>query len=328
MWKPLCLALFLCPSLVSASPATPTPARAEPAPTRSSEATPAERPVAAIRHAVVISIDGGRPDVLLRADMPNLRRLMESGSFSMWAQTVPESVTLPSHTSMLTGVRPSRHGINFNKDLPEDQKIYPKVPTLFEVAKRHGLTTAMAAGKSKFDTLGRPGSLDWESIKGTKDDVVGDSAVRLLSEHRPDVLMIHFPGTDGAGHRHGWGSKEQIAAAENIDRQIGRVMAALDVLGRKDSTVVLVSADHGGAGRGHGANDPRSRHIPWIVAGPGIRQNYDLTRNARLTIRTEDTFATVSFLLGLPREEGLDGRPVLDILQGVEMLELLIDLRA
>ncbi|MCS7033377.1 MAG: alkaline phosphatase family protein, partial [Phycisphaerae bacterium] len=35
-----------------------------------------------IRHVIIISIDGLRPDVLLRADTPNLRALLRRGSFS------------------------------------------------------------------------------------------------------------------------------------------------------------------------------------------------------------------------------------------------------
>lgn len=283
------------------------------------------RPVPAIRHAVIISIDGGRPDVLLRASTPSLRKLMEAGSFSFWAQTVPVSITLPSHTSMLTGVSPERHGVNWNTDLPEGTVIYPNVPTLFEVAKRRGLTTAMVTGKTKFDTIDRPGTVDWVSILGTtkavaKDSEVGDAAVRTLREHHPDLMFVHFPGADSAGHTIGWGSKEQLAAVERIDRQVGRILDALDEEKLRGSTVVLLSADHGGQGRTHGANDPRSRHIPWVVAGPGIRQNYDLNTNPKLYIRTEDTFATISYLLGLPISSEVEGKPVLDILAGRELL--------
>src|SRR5687768_16890737 len=56
----------------------------------------ANRPVPAIERAVVISLDGARPDVLLRADMPNLRKLVDTGTFTFWARTVPVAVTLPS----------------------------------------------------------------------------------------------------------------------------------------------------------------------------------------------------------------------------------------
>src|SRR5688572_265896 len=50
-----------------------------------------------------ISIDGLRPDLLLGADAPNIRSLIERGSFTFWAMTTDVAVTLPSHVSMLTG---------------------------------------------------------------------------------------------------------------------------------------------------------------------------------------------------------------------------------
>jgi hypothetical protein len=54
-------------------------------------------------------------------------------------------------------------------------------------------------------------------------------------------------------------------------------------------------------------------HIPWIVAGPRIRAGFDLASVAGLQVRIEDTFATACWLLGVPLEEGLDGRPVIQI---------------
>ena len=86
-----------------------------------------------------MSIDGLRPDVLLRARAPNARRLMERGSFTMWARTVPECYTLPAHVSILTGVSPQTHGVEWNDHIEE---AYSLVPTVFEVAKRLGAERA------------------------------------------------------------------------------------------------------------------------------------------------------------------------------------------
>ena len=83
------------------------------------------RPVPAITHIVIISIDGCRPDVLLRADTPVIHGLLPKASFSFWAKTTAESITLPSHTSMLTGVVPIKHGIQWNSDLPLKNPVYP-----------------------------------------------------------------------------------------------------------------------------------------------------------------------------------------------------------
>ena len=270
-----------------------------------------------VHRALLVSIDGLRPDVLLRAQAPVLRGLMDRGSFTMWAQTTPAAVTLPSHVSMLTGVSPSRHGIEWNTDLPLARPVYPASPTLFEVAHAAGLSTAMAAGKTKFSVLVKPGTLDWwcvPSASTLSDSAVTDTAAGWIAARRPQVLFVHLPDVDLTGHALGWGSPGQLAAVASADRCVGRLLAALARAGLRDSTVILVTADHGGAGRSHGPDDPRSRFVPWIVAGPGVRENVDLTRFAELGIRTEDTFATLCRLLGLAVSGPLDGRPVSRIL--------------
>jgi predicted AlkP superfamily pyrophosphatase or phosphodiesterase len=278
-------------------------------------ATPLQRtarPVHA-RRVLIVSIDGLRPDVLLRGDAPRLRELMARGSFSMWAQTTPAAVTLPSHVSMLTGVTPAVHGIEWNQDLPLSKRIYPARPTLFELAKRAGYSTALAAGKSKFSALTKPGTLDWTfvaPITVIPDSFIVAVVLRWIAAHPPEVLFVHLPGVDFAGHEHGWGSPQQLAALATIDRGLGRILDALKQRHLLESTVVLVTSDHGGAGTSHGPDDPRSRYIPWILAGPGVRKDYDLTRDAALVIRTEDTFATACAVLGIKPPQPIEGRVV------------------
>lgn len=278
------------------------------------------RPVEAIERAMVISIDGGRPDAMLRADMPHFRKLVNEGTFSFWARTVPVAVTLPSHASMLTGMPPERHGVTWNGDVPALESARPQVPTLFETAMRYGMTTGMVAGKSKFDAFARIGRIGKSWVKGANDDEVGDAAVAMLRDERPEVFFVHFPGPDSAGHKEGWGSPQQMEAFARADVQLGKLVAALEELGLRDKTVILISADHGGAGRTHGGDDPRSQHIPWVVNGPGIRQGYDLTQDPRLQVRTEDTFATICYLLGLTPEPAVEGKAIEQVVAKDELL--------
>lgn len=270
------------------------------------------------RRVLVISVDGLRSDALLRANAPVMRGLMDRGAFTMWAQTTAVAVTLPSHTSMLTGVTPEKHGIVWNNDLPLGIHKYSKRPTLFELARKAGFTTAMVAGKSKFSALAKPVTLDWSYVPPKavgSDEIVTDTTVRLIERHQPQVLFVHLPTVDTAGHDHGWGSKEQLAAIADADRCIGRILGALRRRRLLDSTLIIVSSDHGGAGKKHGRDDPRSRIIPWIAAGPGVRRNVDLTLYADLNVRTEDTFATTCALLGIVVPGPIDGRPVSQILE-------------
>jgi len=50
--------------------------------------------------------------------------------------------------------------------------------------------------------------------------------------------------------------------------------------------------------------------IPWIATGPGVCRAVDLTMDAQLTVRTEDTFATLCYVLGITPPKAVDGQPV------------------
>jgi predicted AlkP superfamily pyrophosphatase or phosphodiesterase len=274
------------------------------------------RPIPQISKIVIISVDGLRPDLALRASTPNIHALMNIGSYTFWARTTAESITLPSHTSMLTGVTPVKHGIQWNSDLPLKHPVYPMFPTIFELAHQAGYTTAMAAGKSKFINLAKPGTLNWLYIPASQKDEdlnVAAQAVAIILAHQPDLLFIHFPSVDAAGHAYGWASSQQLDAIAEADESIGLILWALDERHLRQSTFILVTADHGGAGLSHGPDDPRSRNIPWLTAGPKIRRALDLTTYPDLIINTEDTFSTAAYLLGIPILKKVDGKPVLEI---------------
>ncbi|HEX2853155.1 MAG TPA: ectonucleotide pyrophosphatase/phosphodiesterase [Opitutaceae bacterium] len=275
--------------------------------------TPPQRPFPEVEHVVIISIDGLRPDRALLADMPTLRGMLRAGAYTFWARTTAVSVTLPSHTSMVTGVIPGKHGIEWNRDLPLSEPVYPNVPTVMEMATRAGYVTAMVAGKSKFSTLNKPGTITHTyiptGVKGDNDEVVVE-VTKIIEAHKPQLLFLHFPDVDTVGHKYGWGSAEQLAQIEKTDTQLAKFFAALDRAGIRQSTVVILSADHGGAGLTHGAEDFRSRHIPWIATGPATRKFFDLTQIRPLEVRTEDTCATACWLLGLPLPAYFDGKPV------------------
>lgn len=269
------------------------------------------------RRVLIVSIDGMRPDVMLRSDTPVMHQLMHEGSYSMWARTTDVAITLPSHTSMVTGVTPARHTIHWNKDVPADQFHYPAFPTIMELGRKAGYTTAMVAGKSKFIALNKPGTIDWVFIpdeQKSKDQIVGDEAVKLILEHKPQVLFVHFPENDSVGHKYGWGSHEQETSIANADKQLGRVIDALKQVGVYDQTLIIINADHGGQGKSHGAGDMRSRYIPWIAVGPGVKKDYDLTQIPELNVKIEDTFATACWFMQIPYDPSVDGQPVTQIM--------------
>jgi predicted AlkP superfamily pyrophosphatase or phosphodiesterase len=105
----------------------------------------------------MISIDGlgasWYMSPLPKLRIPNLRRLMEEGSYAEGVEGVYPSVTYPSHTTLVTGRLPGEHGIFTNLSSREAGK-NPKdwfwfanaiqVPTLWDVLHDEGLTTAAA----------------------------------------------------------------------------------------------------------------------------------------------------------------------------------------
>jgi predicted AlkP superfamily pyrophosphatase or phosphodiesterase len=289
------------PTKSSASPETAQPARSK-------------RPIEAIDRVLIISVDGLRPDLALRADMPHLRKLCKNGSYTFWAETTPEAYTLPCHVSMLTGVSAEKHGVTWNEYIEES---YPNVATLFEIARRAGLKTAMAAGKMKFIVFTKPGALDdyyYPLEEPVSDHEVAVHAQKLMRKLRPHVMFVHLPGVDTAGHEFGWGSCEQITSIEQADAAIGEVLDCLAALKLTDLTLTILTADHGGAAKDHAMNDPRSRFIPWIASGPGLRKDFDLTLFDSLHVRTEDTFATACAFLGIQTADECRGHPVLETL--------------
>jgi predicted AlkP superfamily pyrophosphatase or phosphodiesterase len=88
---------------------------------------------------VLFLVDGMRPDGLQQARTPVMDKLMGSGSFTLNAQTVMPSVTLPCHMSLFHSVLPERHGVTTNIYTPQ---VRP-VPGLFEVIQQAGLKAAM-----------------------------------------------------------------------------------------------------------------------------------------------------------------------------------------
>jgi arylsulfatase A-like enzyme len=249
----------------------------------------------------------------LRASTPRLRGLCSSGCYSFWAETVPEAYTLPPHVSMLTGCPVAKHGVSWNHYIEES---YPNVPTLFEVAKGAGYSTALVAGKMKFIALTRPGTLDWHYLppdEPVRDDEIAAQAEHILREHQPTLLVVHFPDVDNIGHESGWGSAEQMEAIQRADKAVGLLLNVVSQLGLADSTLIIITSDHGGAGKGHDENDPRSHFIPWIASGPGLRQDFDLTRVLERPVQIQDTFATICALLSIPPGEANEGRPILEI---------------
>jgi arylsulfatase A-like enzyme len=273
------------------------------------EAGPPE--VSLTRHVVLVSIDGLRPDAIEAYKAPALQKLVNEGSFTLSASTISPSKTLPSHTSMLTGEPPDVHGVLWNNVVSAKADVV-ETPTIFSVARSRGYRTAAFFSKSKFHALQQRDALDYSQAPGgwfgrwSSDRTIGD-VERYLAQERPNLLFVHLPDPDAAGHAHGWMSTEYGEAVAAADTAIARLRAAADRAFGEGAYALIVTADHGGHDRDHGSDDPRDMTIPWIAWGRGVSRG---PLNA--PVRTMDTAATVVWLLGLDEPEGWVGAPIVD----------------
>jgi predicted AlkP superfamily pyrophosphatase or phosphodiesterase len=104
------------------------------------------------KHVIFLTIDGFRPDFYLDSgwQTPNLHALMNDGAYAKGVNSVFPSMTYPSHTTIVTGVQPAKHGVFYNNIFTPDgapQQPYWQdssihAPTIWKAAKDKGMTVA------------------------------------------------------------------------------------------------------------------------------------------------------------------------------------------
>ena len=278
------------PAVVLAPPAAP-------------HAPPVMHPIAP-RHVVILSEDGMRPDILTAELTPRHWKLMAEGTMARQAETIPESDTLPSHASMLSGVGAAAHGMWWNSYHADRGFIH--VPTIFSAAHERGLSTAMFVGKPKLHHIAIPGTVDHFERPSYLCGGVAKAAGDYFGAVKPDLMFVHFSDPDEYGHSKGWMSPEYSHAVAASDRCLATLLEAIDTSDAAATTLVIVTADHGGHGFRHSdGHDQVDRDIPWIVRGPGIQPGGKLEG----TVETQDTAATTLAALGLPALPHMTGAP-------------------
>ena len=238
---------------------------------------------------VLISIDGLMPssytDPALERYTPNLRALARAGVWADGVVGVLPTVTYPSHTTLITGVEPARHGIYDNQILdPENRSNGAwfwyasaiKVPTLPMAARARGLRAAAVTWPvtigmdldvnapeyigSKHEeslemlrTLSQPaGLLDAAAnVRGKPfgwpqtDRDRTDLATYIVKTHDPHVLLVHLIALDSAQHSFGPGSPEALQTLQAMDAHVGEIVDAVRAAGHAATTTITVASDHG-----------------------------------------------------------------------------------
>ena len=246
-------------------------------------------------HVVLISIDGFRPVFYTESKWAtvNLHQLAQKGVCCEYVRGIFPTVTYPSHTTLITGCYPAEHGVYYNTTIDSSGKpgnwIYDfkeiKVETLWEAAKKAGLTTASVSWpvsvnstfidynipeiwsfENPMDRRGAtstycnpPGLFeevvqyatgememnDYNLTSLSMDDNLSRIAGYIIRKYKPDLLTIHFPNTDGAEHKEGLNGELVERAIANADHAVGYIYDALSKAGILENTAIIVTGDHG-----------------------------------------------------------------------------------
>lgn len=247
---------------------------------------------AADRHVLIVSIDGFAGSLLddKRAPIPTIRRLAEQGAVASGGMTVVNpSVTWPNHATLMTGVRPEKHGVLANGALVRgaagvpvtvdgrrDQKDLLRSPNILDAAHAAGLRTAdinwpCTRGSAGLDDsfpdtpdqvehmtprlrreligLGLLADDTQKSFMDSsavgRDLVWTEAACHVIRSRRPHLMAVHLLNVDATHHAFGAHTPAGYTSNGYADMCLARLLAALDEVGIREQTTVIVLADHG-----------------------------------------------------------------------------------
>ena len=266
---------------------------------------------------LLVTLDTTRADSIgpgaTRIDTPAFNALAARGRlFRQAYATVPE--TLPSHTSMLTGLYPAGHGLHENARFLDAGHA-----VLAEQLQRAGYRTA--AFVSSFVLSGRFGlSRGFERY----DDEVGAANERSaastteralafleqLDSSAPLFLWVHYfdphaPYEPPERYR-GRAPSPYLGEVLAMDEQLGRLAQAFDA--RRPGAAIIVAGDHGEGLGEHGEAQhghllyQSTMHVPLVIVGPGIAAG-----TLDEPVSTRRVFHTALDLAGLGQAMSLRG---------------------
>ncbi len=282
-----------------------------------------------VRSIVLISIDTCRADYLgcygfRRETTPNIDAVAgKSVLFENVISSVP--LTLPAHCSMLTGTIPPYHGVHDNLDY----RLGASNVTIGEILKDNGFVTGAIISafvldsqfgvNQGFDSFND--SFEQPYMAGTILERKGAEASRFaiewLDQHREErfFLFLHYydPHTDYVPPEP-FASRfaDDLYAGEiaYTDFCIGQVIEKLKMLGLYDSTLVIITGDHGEMLGEHGEQDhgyfiyQSAIKVPLLFKLPGQHKS----KIVKDLVGLIDIVPTVCGLLGIRPPDGLQGR--------------------
>lgn len=290
-------------------------------------------------NVVLITIDTLRPDHLgcygySSIQTPYIDRLAGSGARFTQAYT-PAPITLPAHTSLLTGMFPLATGMH---DFMGN-RVPPGTGTLARILHDHGYSTAAFIGApvldsrfglnqgfdtyfDHFELAGRE-EVHLDAMKRSGDQVV-DEAQKWLNHHPPQPVFLwvhlydpHSPYRPPEPYAERYRGRPYDGEIAFADAQVGRLMTTLTQQGLLEKSLVVLASDHGESLGEHGEKTHgffiynATLHVVCIIKVPG-----DAPRVVTDEVSLVDVMPTVLQGLRIPLPAGVQGRSLLSLVAG------------
>jgi len=273
-----------------------------------------EKSPSGIEHVIVIGVDGLSPDGIKKAKTPVIDDMIAHGSVKWNVRTVLTSSSSQNWASMIMGAGPEQHGIINNDWEMDDHSLPPIVqeadgrfPTIFSVLHQAKPRAEIGAVYhwGGFGRLFQKNAVNYDKHFGTEDSTATDF-IRYIKDKKPTLGFVHFDHVDHAGHHAGHGSQEYYQSVAKTDSLVGQVLKGIKDAGIEDRTLVIIWADHGGIGYGHGGATQQEAEIAGIFYGKDVKKGYKIEQQ----VYTYDLAATIAFALGITPPYAWTGRPV------------------
>lgn len=253
---------------------------------------------AALSHVLIIGVDGLSSDGVRNAKTPNIHKLMGRGAWTLRSRGVMPTVSSPNWMSLLSGAGPEMHGVHSNEWERTKFKIGPACtgpedifPGLFGVIHEQRPKANLAAihdWKGFGRLVESQSATHVQHVNGSP--AATEAAIAYWKANKPLLLFVHLDDVDHAGHGKTWEGPEYLAAVEEIDGLIGKLVATVP----ENGTLIVLVADHGGTGTKHGNDTTNELEVPLVFAGPGMAK-----KELQPPVRSIDMAPTVVRALGL-----------------------------
>lgn len=268
------------------------------------------------QHVILVGFDGWGAYSLPKADMPNVKKLMADGCYTLDKRTVLPSSSAPNWASMFMGAPTEIHGYTtWGSQKPEIPSRWEKkhniFPTVYQVTRdQHpaaeiGVIYEWDGIKYLIDTLSL--SYHAQAVDAQKFPArTAEMAEKYIKEKKPELLAVSFDEPDHVGHSAGHDTPEYYAKLAEIDGYLGRIIKAAEDAGIADETIFIVTADHGGIEKGHGGITLQEMRTPFIICGKNIKKGGEFPES----MMQYDVASTIAYALGVEQPQVWTGRPM------------------